>query len=64
VQTDMQPIYSRPDPESPQNAILELGVVADLGECQPDWCWISTAGYRGWAPKTALWGVDPDEVRD
>jgi SH3-like domain-containing protein len=64
VQTDQQPIYSRPDAAAPQNAILELGVVAELGECQPDWCWISTGGYRGWAPKTALWGVDPGEVRD
>lgn len=64
VQADLQPIYSRPDPGAPQNAVLELGVVAQLGECQPDWCWVSSGGYRGWAPKTALWGVDPDEVRD
>ena len=64
VQTDMQPIYSSPDAEAPQNAILALGVVAELGTCQPDWCWISTGGYRGWAPKAALWGVDAGEVRD
>lgn len=64
VQTDMQPIYSSPDAEAPQNAILALGVVAELGTCQPDWCWISTGGYRGWAPKSALWGVDAGEVRD
>lgn len=64
VQTEMQPLYSRPDTEAPQNALLESGVVAELGACQPDWCWISAGGYRGWAPKAALWGVDPGEVRD
>lgn len=64
VQTGMQPIYSRADPESSENAILEQGVIAMLGECDPDWCWISSGGYSGWAPKSALWGVDPGEVRD
>ena len=64
VRTDMQPVYGRPDLDSPQNALLEQGVVAELGECQPDWCWISAGGYRGWAPKSALWGVDATEVRD
>ena len=64
VQTDMQPIFAQTDLESTQNAILEQGVIAMLGECDPDWCWISSGGYSGWAPKTALWGVDPGEVRD
>lgn len=64
VQTDMVPILNRPDPGAAQNALLEQGVVAQLGECQPDWCWISAGGYRGWAPKSALWGVDAAEVRD
>ena len=64
VQTDMQPIFSQTDRESTQNAILEQGVIAMLGECDPDWCWISSGGYSGWAPKTALWGVDPGEIRD
>ena len=64
VQVDMQPLYARTDTGAAQNAILEQGVIAVLGECEPDWCWISSGGYSGWAPKSALWGVDPDEVRD
>ena len=64
VQTDMQALYAQPDPAATQNALLEQGVVAELGECQPDWCWISAGGYRGWAPKSALWGVDAAELRD
>jgi SH3-like domain-containing protein len=45
-------------------ARLELGVIARLGDCGPDWCQLSAGGYRGWAPKSALWGVKPDELRD
>ncbi|MBL4542785.1 MAG: hypothetical protein JKP97_13440 [Rhodobacteraceae bacterium] len=45
-------------------AILEAGVIARLGECNPDWCELRVEGYRGWAPKTALWGVGADEIRD
>ena len=64
VQTGLQPVYAQPSPDAVQNALLEQGVVAELGACQPDWCWISAGGYRGWAPKAALWGVDLAEVRD
>lgn len=64
VQVAMQPLYAQTDMGATQNAILEQGVIAELGTCEPDWCWISSGGYSGWAPKAALWGVDPDEVRD
>lgn len=64
IQAAMQPIFARADLDSTQNALLEQGVIAYLGECQPDWCWISSGGYSGWAPKSALWGVDPGEIRD
>ncbi|MFD1509470.1 SH3 domain-containing protein [Lacimonas salitolerans] len=62
VDSDMLPIHSRPDPGSPVVAQLELGVIARLGDCGPDWCRLNVAGYRGWAPKSALWGVAPDEI--
>lgn len=64
VDQDMLPLASRPDANAPQNALLELGVIARLGECQADWCWISAGGYRGWVPKSALWGVDAEEIRE
>jgi len=64
VEQDMLQIYARPDPESQVKAALELGVIARLGKCQKEWCRISAGGYRGWAPKTALWGVLPDELRE
>lgn len=64
VEQDMMAVYSRPDPEAPLTARFELGVVARLGDCNPDWCRISAGGFRGWARKENLWGVDPDEIRD
>lgn len=64
VDQDMQPLYARPDAEAPVNALLESGVIARIDRCAPDWCRIASGGYRGWAPKPALWGVGADEVLD
>jgi SH3-like domain-containing protein len=57
-------LRSRPDEAAPELVRLEAGVVARLGTCDPDWCRISAAGYRGWAPKAVLWGVEADEIRE
>ncbi len=64
VEKDMTPIHARPDPNSVVLAHFEFGVVARLGDCQPDWCRITAGGYRGWAHKDGLWGVAADELRD
>ena len=64
VEQDMAPLHDRPDAASPVDAALELGVVARLGECTLDWCKVSAGGYKGWIEKTAVWGVDKDEIRE
>lgn len=64
VEQDMLALHQRPDPATPVTARLEMGVIARLGDCGPDWCRLSAGGYRGWVPKTAVWGVRPDELRD
>ena len=64
VETDMLALYQSPDTNSKVNARLEMGVVGRLGECGLDWCEMTTGGHRGWAQKSALWGVAPDELRD
>jgi SH3-like domain-containing protein len=64
VNQDMLPLRARPDEGASEVALLEQGVIARLGECNADWCRISSGGYRGWTPKTALWGVDADEIRE
>lgn len=64
VSEDMTELRMKPDGSSTINAHAEAGVVARLGPCTPDWCKISSGRHRGWARKGALWGVEPDEVRD
>lgn len=64
VEGDMTPLRIKPDPEAGVNAIAEAGVVARLGDCTKTWCRITANGRSGWAPKSALWGVQPNEVRD
>lgn len=64
IESEMLPVYARPDPNAPINAHFETGVVARLGSCSLDWCRISAGGYRGWTLKSNLWGVDPAEIRE
>lgn len=64
VEKDTLQIHSRPDTAAPVNAALEMGVIARLGKCGPQWCQLRSGGFRGWAPKTYLWGVAENETRD
>lgn len=64
IEEDDLILFKRPDPNTLEVAQVEQGVVARLGECLADWCRVTADGYRGWAPKTALWGVTPEELRD
>ena len=62
IEVDLLPLRRKPTDDAAANANAELGVVAKLGACQIDWCKITAGGQTGWVPKTALWGVDPDEI--
>ncbi len=64
VQRDMLAMRRKPRPDAAVMANAELGAIGQLGDCIPDWCEISANGLSGWVPKSALWGVDPDELRD
>lgn len=64
VERDLTPLRVKPDPQAAINAYAEAGVVARLGSCGLDWCRISAGGADGWVPKTAVWGVLPEEIRD
>lgn len=64
IEEDLTRAHARPDKTAPVIAAFELGVVARLGDCKVDWCEISADGHTGWALKTKLWGVAPDELRD
>jgi len=64
VEQDMLELHAKPSLATPVTAQLELGVVARLGECDPEWCRLTADGHRGWAKKSVLWGVKADELRD
>ena len=64
VEQDRLQLLVRPDPKAPVEAELELGVIARLGACDLEWCFLRVGGYKGWAPKARLWGVGPKELRD
>lgn len=63
VAEDMTPLLMKPEGAAPATAHAEAGVIARLGDCTQDWCRISADGHRGWTPKSALWGVGAEEVR-
>lgn len=54
----------KPDPGAPIAARAEAGVVAELGDCLPDWCHVTAEGIGGWARKDQFWGVEAEELRD
>ncbi|MEZ5796138.1 MAG: SH3 domain-containing protein [Paracoccaceae bacterium] len=62
VTLDMAEFRETPDLRSRVLAQAEMGVIARVLECLPDWCRISVEGEKGWVAKTALWGVAADEV--
>ncbi len=42
-------------------ARLEAGVVVRLTRCGGPWCKVEIQSYTGWLPRSALWGVYPEE---
>lgn len=64
IDQDRLRLRSQPRDDSRETVELALGVIARLHECEPAWCRLSAGGYKGWAPKAVIWGVEADEVRD
>lgn len=64
VTQDMANFHRIPDPISPVVFQAERGVLARILECSAQWCRVNADGQRGWAPKTALWGMGADEILD
>jgi len=64
VDEPMLELHLRPDIATQVTAQLEVGVVARLGDCDETWCHLTADGYKGWAPKSKIWGVGLDELRE
>jgi SH3-like domain-containing protein len=64
VTVDLTPFHSLPDSRSAVVFKAEKGVIARVLQCEADWCRLLADGQRGWAQKSALWGVEPGEIVD
>jgi len=64
IDQDLLRLRARPRDDSRETVELEAGVIARLHECEVMWCRLSAGGYKGWAPKSVLWGVEAHELRD
>lgn len=59
VMTQARGVLRRsPEPESPVTASFGLGVVLSLEEERGEWRKVSSGEHEGWAPASALWGVE------
>ena len=61
---NMQPLTKVPDEKSTIVARFEKDVIAKIEKCGLDWCRLAASGYKGWVPKTSLWGVYEKELKD
>ena len=55
-------IRAAPDPMAAPVALVEPRVIANLLQCENDWCEIDADGHEGWVMRGAVWGVYSDEV--
>lgn len=51
-----------PEQDAPPMIKVGKGVVAQVLECDIDWCEVQVESYKAWASKKAIWGVYPREV--
>ena len=54
-----QTMRTSPSGDAPAILRAEAGVLADLLDCEGDWCRVSLADETGWAPRDGLWGAGP-----
>ncbi len=52
-------LRARPAANAAVVARAEPGVVAELLECEGDWCRVEAAGFRGWIRRADAWGAAP-----
>lgn len=46
-----------PSAEASGIARLKAGLIADLRDCQNNWCEVAVRGEQGWIPETDIWGA-------
>jgi len=62
VTGEKRTLYRRPDETSPPVVVLEPGIVAEIEDCDVQWCRVEVQSRRGWLRRGEFWGIDPDEI--
>lgn len=62
IMDKMQNLYAKPDVTSKQVMRVDPLVIANLKECQPDWCAVEINERKAWIRKADIWGVTREEV--
>ena len=55
-------LHSAKDGSSRIIAKIEPGVIVTLNTCDNNWCGVDVSTFSGFAEKSDLWGVYPDEL--
>ena len=50
-------IHAAPDSLSRVIADVDVGVVADLADCEGQWCQVRISGHKGWIHREVIWGA-------
>jgi len=64
VKNDLLEMRLLPSIDAQVIAKLPQHNIATLDKCTRDWCRITDDGYKGWVPKTGIWGVYKKELKD
>lgn len=64
VTAELLELRRTPDKEGRVLLRAERGVIGRLLDCDARWCFLDIAGTRGWAERSAVWGVLENEMRD
>lgn len=57
-------LRSDPQANAPVVAQVEGGVIANIHECNGQWCRLTVKKVRGWISQREIWGAYPGEVFD
>jgi len=62
VTGEKRTLYRRADASSPPVVVLDPGIVAEIDNCNEEWCRVEVRNNRGWLRRGEFWGIEPGEI--
>ena len=57
-------IRTQPNDNAVARVRAHKDAIMRLGDCEVDWCYVSSGRHKGWIQKTEIWGVSAEEIRN